>query len=69
MACYNGYSDAERARKGAAGKKGRADGTLETYRGPCMLCGDPSAKVEPHSEDYSEPYRWTPPAVYWLCLH
>jgi hypothetical protein len=69
MAWYNGYSDAERNAKGAAGKRGRADGSLETYSGPCMLCGDPNARVEPHSEDYSEPYRWGTPAVYWLCLH
>lgn len=69
MAWYNGYSDAERARKGREGVRGRANGTLKTYAGPCMLCNDPDVGVEPHSEDYSEPYRWDVPAVYWLCRH
>ncbi|HEY5264730.1 MAG TPA: hypothetical protein VIJ37_07025 [Steroidobacteraceae bacterium] len=35
--------------------------------GPCDICGDPSVPVEPHSEDYSQPYRWDRPAEYPLC--
>lgn len=34
-----------------------------------MLCSDPDTAVEPHSEDYSIPYRYEPPAMYWLCRH
>lgn len=37
------------------------------YRGPCQLCGNPDCPVEPHSEDYSEPYLWDNPAEYALC--
>src|SRR5690242_7963970 len=69
MASYNGYDSRERSAKYAVLKKGLADGSIETYSGPCMLCGDPKAEVEPHSEDYSKPYRWTPPAMYWLCRY
>ena len=37
------------------------------YNGPCHFCGDPDASVEPHSEDYSEPYQWEKPAEYAVC--
>lgn len=67
MSWYNGFSPKERSAKGNAGKQAIADGTLVPYTGPCMLCGDPEVPVEPHSEDYSLPYRWMPPEVYWLC--
>ena len=33
-----------------------------------MLCGDPKARLELHSEDYSEPFLFEPPAGYWLCI-
>lgn len=31
------------------------------------MCGDADSPVEPHSEDYSEPYVWERPAEYALC--
>ena len=34
----------------------------------CMLCSDPAARIELHSEDYSEPFCFAPPAAYWLCI-
>ena len=66
---YNGYSPKERSAKGKDGKARRAEGALQAFAGPCALCGDPDVKVEPHSEDYSQPYRWDSPAVHALCRH
>ena len=66
---YNGYSPRERSDKGHAGDLGRANGSVPSASGPCALCGDPDAAVEPHSEDYSLEYRWEPPALYSLCRH
>jgi hypothetical protein len=65
---YNGFSAAERAANGAALRREIASGSVPAATGPCALCGDPRARVEYHSEDYSKPYRWTPPAAYPLCL-
>lgn len=64
---YNGYSWPERIELLVAYKSLIAAGELAPATGPCDLCGDPDSKVEPHSEDYSKPYRWTPPAAYVLC--
>lgn len=58
---YNGYSPDARTRKGRSKPRGML------WAGSCAMCGDPSCRVEPHSEDYAEPYRWQPPAVYALC--
>ena len=44
-------------------------GSSPTDTCACALCGDPSAPLEYHSEDYSKPYRWSPPAAYALCRH
>ena len=68
MNYYNGYSPEERERKLRASHR-----LWPAWRGhpcsrpPCHLCGDPQAIVQPHSEDYSEPYEWEPPFTYALC--
>ena len=67
MDWYNGYSPQERERAGRAIARARARGELQPGSA-CMLCGDPSATLDLHSEDYSEPYRFMPPAAYWVCL-
>lgn len=64
---YNGFSPQERGAKFKVCNQLIARGELEDASGPCMLCGDPNVKVELHSEDYGEPFLWTPPAVYTLC--
>lgn len=69
MPWYNGFTDAERIAKNDAGARARIAGTMPASCGPCMLCGDPEADLEPHSEDYSAPYSWEPPAVFWICRH
>src|SRR5688572_15533070 len=68
-AWYNGYSDKERSAKGRARGKLLASGAVPKSRGACMLCGDPEASLELHSEDYAKPYLWEPPAAYELCRH
>jgi hypothetical protein len=50
-------------------KKLMARGEVPPAAGPCSLCGDPDVPVEYHDEDYSEPYIWTEPAAYALCVH
>jgi hypothetical protein len=67
MLPYNGYSGKERAAKLRARNQRRRKGLETATRGPCSLCGDPDAVVEPHSEDYSEPFLWQPPAEWPLC--
>lgn len=67
MNSYNGYSGRERDRKYQEYKRLRALGLTIPELPPCHLCGDPDSKVEPHSEDYSEPYLWVPPAEYMIC--
>jgi hypothetical protein len=66
---YNGYSSQERAAKYRVLKRFWAAGEGPSHQGSCMLCGDSTSSVEPHSEDYAKPYRWEPPAMYWLCRH
>src|SRR5258705_7600014 len=66
---YNGYTEKERRAKGRARKLLLRTGTIPDHPSDCMLCGDPVAPVEGHSEDYSQPYRWQPPELYWLCIH
>lgn len=67
MDYYNGYSPQERNRKLRASYKVFPKHSHPFYSGACQLCGDPAGKVEPHSEDYSEPYFWDNPAEYALC--
>ena len=64
---YNGYSGKERDKKYHEYKRLRELGLSVPETGPCRLYGDPSVPVEPHSEDYSHPYLWNPPAEYMIC--
>lgn len=64
---YNGYTPKEREKKLAALHRLYPDYSHPYYQPPCQLCGDPAAKVAPHSEDYAEPYLWERPAVYAVC--
>lgn len=65
---YNGFTGKEREANGAALRRAIQAGTVAAPTGPCSVCGDPSAKVEYHSEDYSKPYKWSPPAAFPVCL-
>jgi hypothetical protein len=67
MAWYNWFSSSERARKGRDLKRRIRNGEVFPTHGRCALCGDPDVDIEPHSEDYSEPFSWKEPAVYYLC--
>ena len=67
MNFYNGYSPKEREKKLRASYKVYPNRTHPLYRGRCQLCGDPNSPVEPHSEDYSQPYLWDNPAEYSVC--
>ena len=69
MEWNNGYSDKERTGSIAPMNRALRNGEVTLAPNGCMLCGDPSARLELHSEDYSKPYRWSPPAAYWLCRH
>ena len=64
MNYYNGYTPKERDRKLQASHKIFPDHSHPYYKGACDMCGDPHSPVEPHSEDYSEPYLWERPAEY-----
>ena len=64
---YNGYDGKAREAKLKAQHIREAQGYPSHPPGPCAICGDPNASLEPHSEDYSEPYLWVPPAEYALC--
>lgn len=66
---YNGYSWQERDELLVTYKRLIAAGQLAPPTGPCDICSDPDSVVESHSEDYSRPYRWTPPAAYDLCTY
>ncbi len=69
MHWYNGFSPKEQNAKNWALRKAIKAGTVSRPSGPCALCGDPNVPVEYHSEDYSKPYCWHPPAAYELCRH
>ncbi len=64
---YNNYSANQREKKLRALNKLKAEGRDPTPEGLCMLCCDPKASLQLHSEDYSEPFRWQPPHCYALC--
>ena len=42
-------------------------GELPSLSGPCALCGETEGKFQYHSEDYSEPWSWDPPATFVTC--
>lgn len=67
MQFYNGYSPAERAAFGQALKDRWRRGEGPLPEPPCQICGATDVPVSFHVEDYSIPYRWTPPAVYSIC--
>ena len=69
MNYYNGYSPKERNKKLAALHRLYPNYSHPYYRPPCHLCRDATAKVQPHSEDYAEPFLWERPAVYAVCSH
>lgn len=64
---YNGFSPAERSAKLKALKLCMAVGAVPMPAGSCALCGDTDAALEYHSEDYSQPYKWAPPAMFVVC--
>ncbi|HXF25558.1 MAG TPA: hypothetical protein VN602_13610 [Gemmatimonadaceae bacterium] len=61
---YNGYTGKEREAKLRAQHARVKRGFPAHPPGPCSICQDPTAPVEAHSEDYSLPYLWEPPAEY-----
>jgi len=65
---YNGFTGKERAANGAALLEAIRSGAIPAPSGACSLCGDPDAKVDYHSEDYAQPYSWSPPAAYVVCI-
>ena len=67
MDAYNAYTGLERDKKYQEYKRLRKLGQAVPNQGPCQLCGDPTVEVEAHTEDYSRPYRWLPPAEYMIC--
>ena len=69
MTNYNGYSGAEREAKLRDLHRLKRAGEFPSPPDQCSLCGDPDVALEPHSEDYSQEFLWTAPAMYWLCRH
>lgn len=63
MNCYNGFTAKERARFLDPG----VTKTTVPAHGPCAICLDPRAPVVYHSEDYSWPPTWVPPATHAVC--
>jgi hypothetical protein len=66
---YNGFLPTERNANCKALRKEPDDGSVPKPTGPRILCGDPNAELEYHSEDYAKPYRCSPPAAYGVCRH
>lgn len=64
---YNGYSPEERSEKFHAFPDSKREGKVPPRAKACMLCNDPEMPLDLHSEDYSKPYLYEPPAVYALC--
>ena len=72
---YNGYTWKQREAIIPAHKRLEQIGDLEPLayllsKGPCEVCGDPGETEPPkqsHSEDYSPPYRFSPPATFIVC--
>lgn len=66
---YNGFTPQQRDKKFKKLKELIASGVFPPASGRCELCSDPGSPVEYHDEDYGEPYVWTQPALFRLCLH
>ena len=70
---YNGYSWKQRAAISAARHiiEASSDTSILAYLNsgkPCELCSDPNPPPSSwHSEDYSLPYTWAPPATLIVC--
>ena len=71
---YNGYSWKQREEILHAQKRLAPDDPQLSYMrstGPCEICGDPGDSEHPvkqwHSEDYSRPYVFSPPATFLVC--
>lgn len=72
---YNGYTWKQREAILHEEKRLRQKGNLGPLAylrsmGPCEVCGDPGDPKPPtqsHSEDYSPPYRFSPPASFIVC--
>jgi|APFre7841882630_1041343.scaffolds.fasta_scaffold59746_2 hypothetical protein len=64
---YDGYKGAQREAKSRAQHIREAQWLPSHPPGPCAICGDPEVPLEPHSQDYSLPCPWSPPAEYALC--
>lgn len=81
MDWYNGYTSKQRNAIFGEIKRRRRSGNPESLaywdsKGPCEVCGDkycgdPGVPKKPrpqwHSEDYSPPYRLSPPATFIIC--
>jgi len=67
MNWYNGFSPKERGKKLNKSYKVYPNRTHPYYQGPCQICGNPDCPVEPHTEDYAEPFLWENPAEYAVC--
>lgn len=65
---YNGYDWKQREAILKAYRQGAAGPGFTFVGKPCGLCGDPERPgSEWHSEDYSEPFLFEPPATYPVC--
>ena len=71
---YNGYTWKQREEILHARERLEPNSPRRFYmqsKGPCEICGDPGEPSHPltqrHSEDYSRPYLFCPPATYILC--
>jgi hypothetical protein len=65
---YNGYSWKQREAILKAYKRGDAGPGFSFAGKPCGLCGDPDRPAgEWHSEDYSPPFSFNPPATWPIC--
>ena len=65
---YNGYPWKERLGILDEFKRKKREGGFQFESRPCDMCGDTECPPDSwHSEDYSEPYRFDPPATYLVC--
>ncbi|MBI3374983.1 MAG: hypothetical protein HY017_24945 [Betaproteobacteria bacterium] len=65
---YNGYPWKIRQAIIAPFNRARLEGGIQFSPRPCDMCGDPECPPDSwHSEDYSQPYLFDPPANYMIC--
>lgn len=65
---YNGYDWKQRAKILRAIHRGDAGPDFMAAEKPCAMCGDPDRPSRNwHSEDYSEPFLFAPPATFPMC--